>query len=110
MPTLSQLLEALKLDPEDPVTHFSLGNAYRDSGQNDRAIEHYRSAVQYKADYSAAWFELARTAERAEDWDVAAEAYRGAMSASRGAGDDHILNAARVRLERIQRRRGGAGT
>jgi tetratricopeptide (TPR) repeat protein len=104
MPTIEQLVEALTLLPEDPVLHFSLGNAYRDDGQTAEAIQHYREAARHKSDYSAAWFEMARLAEKDGQLDVAIEAYVGAMKASRGSGDDHIMNAAEVRLKRLRRR------
>jgi Tfp pilus assembly protein PilF len=104
MPTVQQLTAALTHDPEDPVLHFSLGNAYRDAGKTEAAIKHYREAARHKPDYSAAWFEMARTAEKAGHVDVAIEAYEGAMLASRGSGDDHIMNAAEVRLKRLRRR------
>lgn len=104
MPTIEQLVAALTDDPEDPVLHFSLGNAYRDSGHATLAIHHYGEAARHKPDYSAAWFEMARLAEKDGQIDVAIAAYTGAMNASRGSGDDHIMNAAEVRLKRLQRR------
>ncbi len=108
MPTLTQLLDILELDPEDPVTHFSLAGAYRTAGEKEKALEHYRLATRFKPDYSAAWFEMARMAEEQGDVPVAMEAYAGAMTASSRAGDDHILNAARVRMRRLERRQGGS--
>jgi len=104
MPTIEQLVEALTALPEDPVLHFSLGNAYRDAGQISEAIHHYHQAARHKPDYSAAWFEMARLAEKDGALDVAKEAYEGAMKASRGSGDDHIMKAAEVRLKRLRRR------
>jgi Tfp pilus assembly protein PilF len=105
MPTVEQLVAALTSDPKDPALHFSLGNAYRDTGDTARAIHHYGEAAHHKPDYSAAWFEMARLAEKDGQLEVAIEAYTGAMNASRGSGDDHIMNAAEVRLKRLQRRR-----
>lgn len=104
MPTEAQLLEVLRLDPNDPVTYFALGSHYRDHGQPARAIEHFRRAAELKPEYSAAWFEMARTAEDNGDIEAARAAYKGAMNASDGTGDDHILKAARVRLEKLDRK------
>ena len=104
MPTESQLIEVLRLDPNDPVTHFALGAHYRDHGQSAKAIEHFRRAAELKPEYSAAWFELARTAEDSGDFEAARAAYKGAMNASDSTGDDHILKAARVRLEKLARK------
>ena len=103
MPSLKQLLEVIASDPEDPIIHFSLAIAYRHAQQSAKAVEHFQLAVRYKPDYSAAWFELARTAERMDDVATACEAYRGAMEASAHTGDDHVLKAARVRLTRLER-------
>jgi predicted Zn-dependent protease len=103
MPTLEQLVAALAALPEDPILHFSLANAYRDADRLQEAAQHYRLATTYQPDYSAAWFEWARVAERQGDLPAAREAYEGAMRASEGKGDDHILKAARVRLLRLTR-------
>jgi Tfp pilus assembly protein PilF len=104
MPSEAQLLEVLRLDPDDPVTHFALGSHYRDHGQPAKAVEHFRRAAELKPGYSAAWFEMARTAEEHGDFEAARAAYRGAMDASNNTGDDHILKAARVRLEKLERK------
>jgi len=103
MPTLDQLLAYLESEPEDPVIHFSVANAYRAAGRPIDAIRHYRLAAQYKQDYSAAWFEMARLAEETGELETARAAYGGAMAASQRAGDDHILKAAQVRLRRLDR-------
>ena len=87
--------------PQDPVIHFSLANAYRDLHRTDDAIAHYRLATGFQPDYSAAWFELAKLAEKSGRLDLAREAYEGAISASHDRGDDHLLKAARLRLSRI---------
>ena len=104
MPTIDQLTAALMEDPNDPVLHFSLGHAYQKEGQVDSAIKHFRLAAQHKPDYSAAWFEWARLAERTDRLAAACEAYEGAMNASGATGDDHILKAAQVRLRRLKKR------
>lgn len=103
MPTPEQLAAALAQSPDDPILHFSLANAFRDSERLAEAAHHYRQATHYQSDYSAAWFELARVAERMGDLSAAREAYEGAMRASTERGDDHLLKAARVRLARLQK-------
>ena len=105
MPTIAQLLEVLGHDPSDPVTHFSLANLYRDQDEIARAIDHYQKAAAFKPDYSAAWFELAKLAEKDQQWDVARKAYEGAMRASGDTGDDHILKAAAVRIRKLDTRK-----
>jgi Tfp pilus assembly protein PilF len=104
MPTISQLLKVLDLDPSDPVTHFSLANLYRDEKDIPNAIAHYRQSTTLKPDYSAAWFEMAKIAESDRQWAVAREAYEGAMRASGSTGDDHILKAAAVRIRKLESR------
>ena len=103
MPTLEQLETALQDSPEDPILHFSVANALRDLGRWPESAEHYRLAVRFQSDYSAAWFELARVAERMNDLELAREAYEGALRASLSRGDDHLLKAAKVRLARLDR-------
>ena len=104
MPTISQMLEILELDPSDPVTHFSLANLYKEEEDIPHAIEHYRKSTDLKPDYSAAWFEMAKLAEKDHQWSVAKEAYEGAMRASGSTGDDHILKAAAMRIKKLTAR------
>lgn len=104
MPTLEQLEAALKDSPEDPILHFSVGNALRDLGRLEESVRHYGLATRFQPDYSAAWFELARAAERLGHLEAARDAYEGAMRASSDRGDDHLLKAARVRLARLGKR------
>jgi tetratricopeptide (TPR) repeat protein len=106
MPTLEQLQAALRSFADDPILHFSMANAYRDAGRPDEALHHYGEATRLKPDYSAAWFELARLAEREGRLEVARVAYAGAIEASGGRGDDHILNAAKLRLRRLDAKTG----
>jgi tetratricopeptide (TPR) repeat protein len=101
VPTPEQLARALLESPEDPILHFSAGNLHRDAGRLLEASHHYRQAARFQPRYSAAWFELARVAERLGDVKSAREAYEGALRASADRGDDHLLKAARVRLARL---------
>ncbi|MBI2369246.1 MAG: M48 family metalloprotease [Deltaproteobacteria bacterium] len=51
---LAALARALRLQPNDPIAHYYMGEAYRQRGQAGdlpRAIEAYKQALRYRADY-----------------------------------------------------------
>ena len=45
MTTLSQLQQAIKLNPQDPALHYELGNLYLQSDQTNEAITCYSAAL-----------------------------------------------------------------
>lgn len=40
------LKKALELNPRDPLIHYYLGKAYQQSGQHDKAVDSYKTALQ----------------------------------------------------------------
>ncbi len=44
-------IEAIKINPKLPVSHFNLGNSYRQLEDYDNAIAAYQSALKLKSDY-----------------------------------------------------------
>ncbi len=68
---LRELLEALKMNPNDPITHNYLGIAYKNKKQIDEAILHFKKAIDLKPNYSQAKNNLGATYLDKEDWDAA---------------------------------------
>ncbi len=51
---LRELLEAERLNPNDPQTHYALGWAYSAKGRFPQALEHYRQALKLDPKYTEA--------------------------------------------------------
>jgi len=105
---LAHYVEALRIAPNNPVVHNSLGNALSSKGRLDEAIVHYVSAIWIKPDYAAAYNHLGLAFFRQGKIDEAiinitkaikidprmAEAYNsmGAVLAAQGKPEQAIAN------------------
>ncbi len=70
---------ALKMEPNNPETHFLLGLAYNNNRQFQLAIQHYRIALSYNQDYGLAWNNLGASLESMGDKEQAKSAYASAI-------------------------------
>jgi tetratricopeptide (TPR) repeat protein len=59
-PTLRQLKQAVKANPQDPEAYFNLGLQYEILGKNKEAVKAFKEALKLKPDYPEALNELAR--------------------------------------------------
>jgi tetratricopeptide (TPR) repeat protein len=59
-PTLRQLKQAVKANPQDPEAHFNLGLQYEILGKDKEAVKAFKEALKLKPDYPEALNELAR--------------------------------------------------
>jgi tetratricopeptide (TPR) repeat protein len=69
----------IRLDPRDALAHANLGAYYRSTGDADRAIDHYRRALESQPDFASAHYNLALLLESKQDTDGAARHYRNAL-------------------------------
>jgi len=109
---IAHYAEALRIEPNNPVVHNSLGNALSSKGKLDEAIVHYVSAIRIKPDYAAAYNHLGLALFRQGKIDEAvinitkaikidprmAEAYNsmGAVSLAQGKPEQAIVNFTRA--------------
>ncbi len=68
---LEQLLEAEKLDGDDPLIQYDLGLAYFAKGETKMAIVHLQKALALKPDYSEAANAMGTVYLSLEQWDAA---------------------------------------
>jgi type IV pilus assembly protein PilF len=68
---LRELLEAEKLNPEDPFTHNDLGLCYMNKKRMPDAIAHFKKAVALKPSYAPARNNLGTAYLTIEEWDQA---------------------------------------
>ena len=59
-PSLRQLKQAVKDNPQDPKVYFNLGLKYVILGKDKEAIKAFQQAVKLKPDYAEAQYELGR--------------------------------------------------
>jgi protein O-GlcNAc transferase len=61
MTTLSQLQQAIKLNPQDPALHYELGNLYLQSDQTNEAITCYSAALKLSSNHPQILLQLGNT-------------------------------------------------
>lgn len=97
-------LEKLVGGPRDgALLRLSLGNAWL-SEDVARAVEHYRAALAFDADYSAAWKGLGKALEQAGDDPGALAAWRDGIAAAARRGDRQAEKEMTVFARRIEKR------
>jgi len=83
------------------MVRFGLGKAYLDAGQNDKAAEHLRQAIQQQPDYSAAWKLLGKALAQAGRSEEAALAYTRGIEVAEDRGDIQAAKEMKVFLKRL---------
>jgi len=81
-PTLEFLLTHLEKDPNNPILHNNLANAYRQNHQWSLAAEHYQQAIILQPDYAEAHHNLAALLAIQNDYAGALRHYRDALHAA----------------------------
>lgn len=77
---LRELLEAVKLNPDDHVIHYYLGIAYNGKRLTPEAIAEFKEAINIKPEYSDAHNYLGTVYSEAGRWDEAIEEFNKAAS------------------------------
>jgi tetratricopeptide (TPR) repeat protein len=95
-PTLRQLKEAVKANPQNPQAHFDLGLQYEILGKDREAIKAFEQALKLKPDYPEALYELARLQGERGDTEQAIKDLKQALklkpdfkAASTGLGGEY---------------------
>lgn len=88
---------------DNPMLRLTLGNAYWQEGQLDKAIEHLKSAVEQKPDYSAAWKTLGRAYADGDQHQQALDAYDRGLECAAENGDKQSEKEITVFRKRVVR-------
>jgi tetratricopeptide (TPR) repeat protein len=73
------LIEAAKLDPENPDIQYELAIAYKELRVYDRSLVHFKKTLALKPEFSAAWNNLGTLYLLMEQWDSAIDSFRKAL-------------------------------
>lgn len=103
MSMIDNFEKMLAAGQDSPLLRYSLGLEYSKAGDNARAVEHLRCAVEQDPGYSAAWKLLGQALAATGDATAAIEAYEKGIAAAEGKGDKQAAKEMRVFLKRLQR-------
>ena len=84
------------------LLRHSLGAALLEAGDTTGAIVQLRAAVEFNADYSAAWKLLGKACLQSGDTAAAAAAWQGGLAGAQARGDMQAAKEMRVFLKRIE--------
>jgi Tfp pilus assembly protein PilF len=99
-----QALRAQLGGPRDgALLRYSLGAALLDHGDAADAATQFRAALEYDANYSAAWKLLGKACLADGDSEAAADAWRQGIDVADAAGDVQAAKEMRVFLKRLER-------
>ncbi|MBI5866441.1 MAG: tetratricopeptide repeat protein [Planctomycetes bacterium] len=101
MTRLEQLLRLVALEPNDPLSHYSLGIEYINLEEWDHAVSAFDRAIASDAKYSAAYYHKARAQIHAGKHDAARQTIASGLAVARAAGDWHTQNEMTTLLESI---------
>nr|WP_239537835.1 tetratricopeptide repeat protein [Dyella mobilis] len=85
------------------LLRFSLGNALLEQGEHAAAMEEFRRAVAFDANYSAAWKLLGKACLASGDNDGAAQAWRSGIAVAQKRGDKQAEKEMTVFLRRLEK-------
>jgi len=100
-------IEALRAQLGGPrdgtLLRYSLGAALLEAGDTAEAIVQLRVAVEFAADYSAAWKLLGKACLQSGDTEAAADAWQRGLAVAEARGDVQAAKEMRVFLKRLDR-------
>lgn len=77
---LTKYIEALKINANDPVTAFKVGNLYKMQNDIDNAINYYKKATSLNKNYADAWFNLGLSYATLNNYRLCRECFNKVIS------------------------------
>jgi tetratricopeptide (TPR) repeat protein len=106
---ISQLEKLLGTPRDNALLRYSLGLEYAKLGEQARAAQYLREAVERDPQYSAAWRALGKALESSAPAE-AIEAYRRGIEAARARGDKQAEKEMTVFMRRLEKAARAPGT
>ncbi|OZI19044.1 hypothetical protein CAL26_15380 [Bordetella genomosp. 9] len=102
--SMTDRLEAmLASGRDDKLLRYTLGKAYAEAGDFDKACVHLETSVAYDPDYSVAWKWLGKARLGKQDSEGAREAWERASAVASAHGDAQVVKEVAVFLRRLDR-------
>ena len=76
---LEKLLEAAKLDPANSAIHHELALAYRDLGEFQLSLNHFKKALELRPEFPQAWNNMGTVYLLHRQWDLAINCFQMAV-------------------------------
>ncbi len=84
---LEQLRKLVMADPNDPLTHYSVGLELCNQERWDEAVDAFGDAIRVGPDYAAAYYHQGRALIKAGRGEQARETLNAGLAAAARAGD-----------------------
>lgn len=98
---ITTLQNMLDKGQDSVVLRFGLGQALLKDGQPLEAVTHFQAALEFDAEYSAAWKLLAKALVECEQTEQAVSAYEQGIAIAESKGDIQAVKEMRVFLKRL---------
>ena len=100
---VDRFLAMIEKNQDNALVRLSLGNAYLAEKLYPEAIDHLQQAVAHDQNYSAAWLNLAKAYQQANDYQNAIECYEKTLAIAEEKGDMQIVRQAEVLLQKAHK-------
>jgi tetratricopeptide (TPR) repeat protein len=101
MDRLNTLKQLVAGNPSDSFARYGLAMEYAKAGQFAEAAAEYRSIIDAKPDYAAAYFQCGQALERLGRIDEAKDFYRRGIEVTERAGDGHARDQLQAALDAL---------
>jgi tetratricopeptide (TPR) repeat protein len=98
---IEAILGMLEASPTDSRLRYMLANEYKNAGQLETAVEHYRKILESDAAYGPAYYHGGQTLEQLGRRDEARGMYAEGIEATARSGDSHTRGELQAALESI---------
>lgn len=103
MGALTNLQALLAKGIDNALLRYGIGNEYLKLADYPQAALHFRKAIEFDANYSAAWKALGQCLAAARDDTAAMAAYTQGIAVAEARGDIQAAKEMRVFLKRLQK-------
>ncbi|MEM1329939.1 MAG: tetratricopeptide repeat protein [Planctomycetota bacterium] len=92
MPSIEQLENLLRSDPDDTFVLYGLAQEYAKAGDTDASVAHYDRVIALDPHYHYAYFHKARALDEDGRTDEAVETLRAGLAKAQEAGEAKASN------------------